>query len=44
MDIASNGVSSIATSVLKGTEQLVADEVARLFATLGLGTHVNAGA
>ncbi|GAC1575179.1 MAG: hypothetical protein NVS3B7_07590 [Candidatus Elarobacter sp.] len=41
MDIASNGISSLATSVLASTERLVADEAARLLASLGAGAHVN---
>ncbi len=31
-------------SVLKGTENLVADEMQRLFASIGVGTNVNASA
>jgi len=44
MDIASNGTSSMALSVLASTERLVADEVTRLFASLGIGTHVSTSA
>ena len=42
MDIAANGASSIAMSVLASTEKLMADEAQRLFASLGLGSAVNA--
>ena len=42
MDIAANGTSSVAMSVLAGTERLMADEARRLFASLGLGSAVNA--
>jgi len=41
MDIAANGTSSIAMSVLAGTESLVANETARLLASLGVGANVN---
>ncbi|MDB5027276.1 MAG: hypothetical protein JWO66_965 [Candidatus Eremiobacteraeota bacterium] len=44
MDIAANGTSAIAMSMLKSSEALVADEVSRLMASLGVGTHVNASA
>ena len=44
MDIAAAGTSSIAMSVLKGTENLVADEMQRLFASIGVGANVNASA
>jgi|GEM_PF-4285698 hypothetical protein len=44
MDLAAAGTSAVAMSVLKSTENLVADEVARLFSSLGLGTKVNASA
>ncbi len=42
LDVAAGGTSSIAMSVLAGTEQLVADEARRLFASLGLGTAISA--
>ena len=42
MDLAASGTSSIAMSVLAGTEKLMADEAQRLFASLGLGSAVNA--
>lgn len=41
-DIAAAGSSSVATSVLKSTENLMADEMNRLMASLGVGTAVNA--
>jgi hypothetical protein len=44
MDIAANGLSSIAMAVLAGTERLVADEAARLFASLGVGMNFSASA
>ena len=44
MDVAAAGTSSIALNVLKGTESLMADEVQRLFASLGVGANVNASA
>ncbi|GAC1660150.1 MAG: hypothetical protein NVS4B13_08050 [Candidatus Elarobacter sp.] len=44
MDIAANGISSIAMSVLAGTERLVADEAAVLMASLGVGSHFSASA
>ena len=44
MDLAAAGTSAIAMDVLKSTENLVADEVTRLFASLGLGSKVNASA
>ena len=39
---AAAGTSMVAMSVLKGTENLMADEMNRLMATLGVGTAVNA--
>ncbi|MBV8300070.1 MAG: hypothetical protein JO083_11060 [Candidatus Eremiobacteraeota bacterium] len=42
MDIAAGGTSSIAMSVLASTEALVANEAQRLFASLGLGSAINA--
>ena len=39
---AAAGTSSIAVAVLSSTEQLVADEAARLFQSLGLGTAISA--
>jgi len=42
MDIAAAGTSSIAMNVLASTEALVANEAQRLFASLGLGSAVNA--
>ncbi len=42
LDIAANGTSSIAAAVLTSTEQLVANEAQRLFASLGLGTAISA--
>jgi hypothetical protein len=44
MDLAAAGTSAIAMSVLKSTENLVADEMARLMASIGVGTKVNASA
>ena len=44
MDLAAAGTSAIAMSVLKSTENLVADEMARLMASLGVGTKLNASA
>ena len=41
MDIAANGSSSIAMAVLAGTEALMANEAARLMASLGVGANVN---
>ncbi|HTJ27237.1 MAG TPA: hypothetical protein VMA36_13840 [Candidatus Limnocylindria bacterium] len=43
-DIATNGTSMVATSVLRGTQNLMADEVARLFASFGIGTNIDATA
>ena len=42
VDLAAGGTSSIAMAVLSGTEQLMADEAQRLFASLGLGTAISA--
>jgi hypothetical protein len=39
---AASGTSSIAMSVLASTEKLAADEVKRLFSSLGLGTAISA--
>ncbi|HEY4440590.1 MAG TPA: hypothetical protein VGN14_09045 [Candidatus Elarobacter sp.] len=39
---AASGTSEIAAAVLTGTEQLVANEVQTLFASLGLGTAISA--
>ena len=44
MDIAANGVSQIAVSVLTSTEHLVADEVSRLMASIGVGANFHASA
>jgi hypothetical protein len=44
MDIAANGTSAIALSVLKGTESLVADEMTRLLSSIGVGSNVNTSA
>lgn len=44
MDIAANGTSAVALSVLKGTEQLAVDEMTRLLSSLGVGGNVNASA
>ena len=44
MDLAAAGTSAIAMDVLKSTENLVADEMSRLRASLGVGTMVNASA
>ena len=44
MDLAAAGTSSVAMSVLKSTENLVADEMARLMASIGVGTRVNTSA
>jgi len=44
MDIAANGTSSIAMSVLAGTERLVADEMSRLLASIGVGANFSASA
>jgi hypothetical protein len=44
MDIAANGTSSVAVSVLAGTEKLMADLAARLFASLGIGANVDSRA
>ncbi len=44
MDLAAAGMSAVAMDVLKSTENLVADEVTRLFSSLGLGTRFNASA
>ncbi len=41
MDIAANGTSPIAMSVLTGTERLVADEMSRLMASIGVGTRTS---
>jgi hypothetical protein len=42
MDIAAAGTSSVAVAVLQSTEQLAATQVDELFASLGLGTAINA--
>lgn len=42
LDTAAAGTSVIASAVLTGTEQLVANEVSTLFASLGLGTAISA--
>ena len=44
MDIAANGTSAVAVSVLAGTEKLMADLASRLFASLGVGTNVDSKA
>jgi hypothetical protein len=44
MDIAASGSSAVAVSVLAGTEKLMADLAARLFASLGVGANVDARA
>ena len=44
MDIAANGTSEIAMSVLASTQRLVADEVSRLMASIGIGAHFSASA
>jgi hypothetical protein len=44
MDIAANGVSQIAMSVLTSTERLVADEMSRLMASIGIGANFSASA
>lgn len=44
MDIAASGTSAIAASLLASTERLVADEAARLMASLGIGTNFSATA
>ena len=41
-DLAAAGTSAIAVSVLASTEKLVADEAARLFASLGVGGNFSA--
>jgi hypothetical protein len=42
MAIAAGGTSAIAANVLTSTEQLAAAQVDELFASLGLGTAINA--
>ena len=42
--VAASGTSSVAVSVLKSTENLMADEMNRLMASLGVGQNVNASA
>jgi hypothetical protein len=42
MDIAAGGTSAVAASVLASTEQLAATQAAEMFASLGLGTAINA--
>ena len=44
MDLAANGTSSVAMAVLASTERLMADEAARLFASLGVGSNFSASA
>jgi hypothetical protein len=44
MDLAAAGTSAVAMSVLKSTENLVADEMSRLMASIGVGTRVNTSA
>ena len=44
MDIAANGTSSIAMTVLASTESLVANEMARLMASIGVGSNFSASA
>lgn len=44
MDIAANGTSAIALSLLKSTQSLVADEMTRLLSSLGVGSNVNTSA
>jgi hypothetical protein len=44
MDIAANGISQIAMSVLASTERLAADETARLMASLGVGANFSGSA
>ena len=44
MDLAAAGTSAVAMSVLKSTENLVADEMSRLMTSLGVGTRVNTAA
>jgi hypothetical protein len=43
-NVAANGTSMVAMSVLKGTQNLMADEVSRLFSSIGLGANFNAAA
>jgi hypothetical protein len=44
LDIAANGTSAVAMAVLAGTERLMAEEVARLFSSLGIGSNFSASA
>jgi hypothetical protein len=44
LDIAANGTSSVAMAVLASTERLLADEAARLFSSLGIGSNFSASA
>jgi hypothetical protein len=44
MDIAANGTSSIAMAVLASTESLMANEAARLLASIGVGANFSASA
>ncbi len=44
MDVAAAGTSAIAVSVLKSTENLMADEMTRLLSSIGVGSNVNASA
>jgi hypothetical protein len=42
--VAANGTSMLATNVLKGTQNLMKDEVSRLFASIGIGTNFDSAA
>jgi hypothetical protein len=42
--VAGNGTSMLAVNVLKSTQNLMADEVSRLFASIGIGSNFNAAA
>jgi hypothetical protein len=42
--VAANGTSMLAVNVLKSTQNLMADEVSRLFASIGIGANFNAAA
>ncbi len=44
MDLAAAGTSSVAMSVLKSTENLIADEMSRLMASIGVGANVHVSA
>jgi hypothetical protein len=43
-NIAATGTSMVAMNVLKGTQNLMQDEVSRLFASIGIGTNFNSAA